>query len=119
MYRIYIYVGFSMGFDILSLVHERPSYKLTRLEFLVLLSLRKKPLHGYAIMKKLTDKMPGVWKVKSGSLYPLLKRMVKKGLLEKRAKRKKTKYALTIEGKEAVEQYIRAWKELYMIFKQM
>jgi len=108
-----------MGFDILSLTQKKPSYKLTRLEFLVMLSLRRKPLHGYAIMKKLTLKMPGIWKVKSGSLYPLLKRLEKKGFLEKKAFKNKTKYRLTATGKEAVDDYIQAWKELYRIFRVM
>jgi DNA-binding PadR family transcriptional regulator len=70
-------------------------------------------------MKKLTEKMPGVWKVKSGSLYPLLRRMTRKGLLESKVIRGKTKYRLTQEGTEAVDQYIEAWKELYLLFKQM
>ncbi len=108
-----------MPFDIMSLIHKKPSHKLTRLEFLVLLSLRRKPLHGYGIMKKLTTKMPGIWKAKSGSLYPLLKRMERKGLIEPRKRRTKTLYSLTPEGKEAVDGYISAWKELYNIFKKM
>ncbi|MFC2174919.1 PadR family transcriptional regulator [archaeon] len=108
-----------MSFDIMSLVQKKPTHKLTRLEFLVLLSLRSRPLHGYGIMKKLTTKMPGVWKVKSGSLYPLLKRMVKKGLLEPKKKRTRTLYRLTPEGRGAVDEYLGAWKELYGIFKKM
>jgi DNA-binding PadR family transcriptional regulator len=108
-----------MAFDILSLTQKKPGHKLTRLEFLVLLSLRRKPLHGYGIMKKLTTKMPGVWKVQSGSLYPLLRRMVKKGLVEKKEFRRKIKYRLTPEGKSAVDEYIDAWKELYRIFRAM
>jgi PadR family transcriptional regulator PadR len=108
-----------MGFDILSLVQKKPEYNLTRLEFLVLLSLRRRPLHGYAIMKKLTSAMPGSWKVKSGSLYPLLKRMVRKGLIEKEKKRNMTKYSLTPEGREAVDDYIAAWKELYFLFREI
>ena len=108
-----------MAFDILSLVSKKPTYKLTRLEFLVLLSLRSKPLHGYAIMKKLTRKIPGVWNVKSGSLYPLLKRLVKKGFIQSTTKRGKTRYRLTEYGTNAVDEYMAAWKELYNIFKQM
>jgi len=108
-----------MYFDILSLVSTKPTYKLTRLEFLVLLSLKRKPLHGYAIMKKLTQKIPGVWKAKSGSLYPLLERMVKKGLVRVEFKRGKKKYLPTLRGREAIEQYLRVWRELYFLFKQM
>lgn len=108
-----------MRFDILSLVRKKPTHKLTRLEFLVLLALHKKPLHGYGIMKKLTTKMPGLWTAKSGSLYPLLKRMEEKGLVESKPKRSKTLYRLTSDGKEAVDEYIEAWKELYKIFREM
>lgn len=108
-----------MNFDILSLVTTKLTYKPTKLEFLVLLSLKRKPLHGYAIMTKLTQKLPGVWKAKSGSLYPLLSRMVKKGLIEAEVRRGKKKYSLTVKGKEAVDQYIIAWKELYFLFKEM
>ncbi len=108
-----------MSFDILSLVHSKPTYKLTRLEFLVLLSLKKKPLHGYAIMKKLTQKTPGIWKAKSGSLYPLLRRLVKKQFIDVEMKKGVKKYHLTDKGKDATEQYITAWKELYALFKEM
>jgi DNA-binding PadR family transcriptional regulator len=103
----------------MSLVKTKPSHKLTKLEFLVLLSLKKKPLHGYGIMKRLDKNLPGVWKPKSGSLYPLLKRMKKKGLLESKNVKGKNKYFLTSGGEEAINQYIHAWKELYEIFKQM
>lgn len=119
MYQKYVPVGFCMRFDLMSLVQKKPTHKLTRLEFLVLLSLRGRPLHGYGIMKKLTTKMPGVWKAKSGSLYPLLKRMERKGLLESKKKRTRTLYRLTPEGKAAVVEYLDAWKELYRIFRAM
>lgn len=108
-----------MTFDILSLVKKKPTIKISRLEFLILLSLRRKPLHGYAIMKKLNKKMPGVWKAKSGSLYPLLKRMEKHELVESKQKRDRTLYRLTPLGQKAVDQYFDAWKELYSIFKEM
>lgn len=108
-----------MSFNLMSLVREKPTFKLTRLEFLVLMALKRKPLHGYAIMKKLEQKLPGVWQPKSGSLYPLLRRMEGKGLLESKVIRGKKKYRLTHDGHDASDQYIKAWKELYMVFKDL
>ncbi|MBN3037711.1 MAG: PadR family transcriptional regulator [Candidatus Diapherotrites archaeon] len=108
-----------MKFDILSLVRSKPTHKISRLEFLVLLSLRKGPMHGYAVMKKLTRKMPGVWTAKSGSLYPLLRRMQKKGLVTARVVGGRKEYKLTEVGAEAVDQYLAAWNELYHLFKEM
>jgi DNA-binding PadR family transcriptional regulator len=108
-----------MTFNLLSLVHTKPDYKLTRLEFLVLLALKKKPLHGYGIMRRLTKKTPGVWKARSGSLYPLLGRMKKKGLVKSKARGDKKVYSLTRNGRKALNQYLKAWKELYALFREM
>lgn len=108
-----------MGFDIFSMVKNKPAQKLTRLEFLVLLTLKRKALHGYAIMKKLKQKMPGLWDVKSGSLYPLLKRMTEKGFIRKESKRNRTKYSLTPSGRESVDQYLQTWKQMYLLFREM
>ena len=50
--------------------------------FLVLLSLHREPLHGYAIKKAVLDLSGGTVDLEPGGLYRLIGRLVDEGLLE-------------------------------------
>ncbi len=51
------------------------------LYMLILRTLAKGPLHGYAIAKRIKAKSSDVLQVEDGSLYPALQRMMVKGWL--------------------------------------
>lgn len=59
----------------------RRGRRLSRVEILVLAQLRRKPAHGYAILSGLEEQLGG-WKIKSGTLYPALRRLVHRGLIK-------------------------------------
>ena len=48
----------------------------------ILLLLAEKPRHGYEIITEIGDRSEGAWQPSPGSIYPVLKRLAREGLLE-------------------------------------
>jgi DNA-binding PadR family transcriptional regulator len=83
------------------------------LEFAVLGVLGDGPLHGYELRKRLTSVLGPFRALSYGSLYPCLRRLQVKGLIDETtplsdaaapplsARRARVVYAITAEGKEA------------------
>ena len=68
------------------------------LEFAVLGLLCDTSLHGYEIKRRLAEL--GFWRVSFGSLYPGLKRLDRRGLIESDREGRKKMYTLTTEGQK-------------------
>jgi PadR family transcriptional regulator PadR len=49
------------------------------LELMILRTLRRDPLHGYALVQEITRASNALLQVEEGSLYPALQRMLKEG----------------------------------------
>jgi PadR family transcriptional regulator PadR len=52
------------------------------LEMMVLQSLRRQPMHGYALVQHIQQRSNDLLQVEEGSLYPALQRMLKVGLVK-------------------------------------
>ncbi len=52
------------------------------LEIMILQSLRRQPMHGYALVKHIKQVSENLLQVEEGSLYPALQRMLREGWLE-------------------------------------
>jgi DNA-binding PadR family transcriptional regulator len=66
----------------------------------ILMNLYREPLHGYAIIKKISERSGGFWSPKPGNIYPLIRGMVEEGLIEPVASDSRRKpYTITEEGK--------------------
>jgi PadR family transcriptional regulator PadR len=61
--------------------HQTHGTRLSPVQLLILAILKQDPAHGYMIIQKLGDRM-GSRRVKSGTVYPALHRLVEKGLIE-------------------------------------
>jgi len=77
----------------------------------VLMLLNKQPLHGYKIMKEIEMKTLGFWKPTAGGIYPILKKLEKRGhirgtWLSHAGGRKKKVYHITDYGKQVLEHTI-------------
>lgn len=62
---------------------------------------------GYSIMRTIEDKTEGAWRPGPGTVYPLLRSLVKEGLLEKAASPETegtVKYSVTKKGKQELEE---------------
>ena len=73
------------------------------LELLILGSVERRPLHGYAIGKQIRETTRGVLDLEEGALYPALHRLRRKGLVTSQWRRtdsgRRAKfYSLTGEG---------------------
>ena len=84
------------------------------LESCILKVIQKSETYGYEISEQLQQY--GFEDVKEGTLYPLLLRMEKKGLIEAEFKAsplgpKRKYYHLTGAGIEYVESFLENWKE--------
>ena len=73
------------------------------LDFAILGLLHDQPRHGYELKRALGDL--GFWQVSFGSLYPALRRLEKKGLIEATAGEGRRKaYRITSAGVEALQE---------------
>ena len=78
------------------------------LEMMILQTLRKGPLHGYAIAQQIITASHDTLRVEEGSLYPALQRMLKTGLVEAKwgmsaTNRRVRLYTLTKAGTKHLE----------------
>lgn len=82
---------------------------LTEPMYFILLAVAKRPAHGYDIMRTVTEITGARVKVGAGTLYALLTRFEKEGIVAcvENDGRRKT-YALTMKGQEILkEEYLR------------
>ena len=87
------------------------------LEMMILQTLKRKPLHGYALAQHIKRTSDDLLQVEEGSLYPALQRMLKAGLV--RAKwgisatgRRVRVYQLTPQGGKHVEREISSFERM-------
>jgi PadR family transcriptional regulator PadR len=78
------------------------------LEMMILRTLRREPLHGYAIARSIREASGDLLRVEEGSLYPALQRMLKARWIEgawvmSPQNRRVRQYRLTSAGKKRLE----------------
>lgn len=67
------------------------------LESFILSILKEEPMHGYRLMKKIKEKT-GFWKPSTGTLYPALHSLLKRGIVKEIREGRRKKYRLTGKG---------------------
>lgn len=87
------------------------------LDLLILKTLVREPLHGWAIAKRIQQLSGEVLSVQQGSLYPALHRLEQQGWIDSEWKdtelgRSAKFYALTREGKQQLEREMESWSRL-------
>lgn len=88
--------------------HTIPELLPGTLFLMILRSLRKGPLHGYAIAQRIQQASENGLQIEAGSLYPALNRMLVKGWLKaewgtSETNRKARFYSLTRAGRKQLE----------------
>jgi len=87
------------------------------LDLLILKSLGKGPMHGYAIAAKIHELSDDVLRIEEGSLYPALYRLELKGMIDadwgmtERNHRAKF-YKLTRKGRRELQHEVESWQRL-------
>src|SRR5881398_2999989 len=89
--------------------HEAPPLLPGTLYMLVLRTLSRGPLHGYAIARRIQEASERGLQIEDGSLYPALNRMLVKGWLSaewgvSENNRKARFYRLTPAGRKQLDQ---------------
>jgi PadR family transcriptional regulator len=87
-------------------------------EMLIMALVEDRPRHGYEIAKLIEQRSDGVLQFHAASLYPLLYRMEKRGLIkgrwvEKAGQRRRRFYKLTAAGQKILDQQRQTWKEFF------
>ena len=87
------------------------------LDLLILKTLARGPMHGWAISKRIQELSDEVLAVQQGSLYPALHRLEQQGWIsaawrETEQGRRAKHYTLTRDGKAQLERELNAWKRL-------
>jgi transcriptional regulator len=87
-------------------------------EMLILALVEDRPRHGYEIAKLIEQRSEGVLQFHAASLYPLLYRMEKRGLIsgrwvEKAGQRRRRFYKLTVSGQKILAEQRRTWKDFF------
>jgi transcriptional regulator len=85
------------------------------LDLLILRTVAQKPLHGWAISRRIRERSGDVLQVNQGSLYPALHRLENDGWLVAEwvvadTGRRAKVYRLTASGRRALEREEQGWK---------
>jgi transcriptional regulator len=85
-------------------------------ELLILTLLEDRPRHGYEIGKLIETRSNGAIRFQIASLYPMLYRLERRGLIEGRwveraGQRRKRFYRLTAEGRRVLRAQRSVWNE--------
>ncbi len=87
-------------------------------EMLILALVEDRPRHGYEIAKLIEERSDGVLQFHVASLYPLLYRLEKRGLIkgtwtEKAGQRRRRFYKLTAAGKKVLTEQRQTWSDFF------
>ena len=87
------------------------------LEMMILQTLKRKPLHGYALAQHIKQTSEELLQVEEGSLYPALQRLETQGWIEaewgtSENNRKARFYSLTKLGKAQLQKETSHWRKL-------
>lgn len=87
------------------------------LEMMILRSLMREPMHGYAMVQHIKQRSNELLQVEEGSLYPALQRMLKAGLVKAEweisaSKRRVRTYRITQAGKKHLEQEVSSFEQM-------
>ena len=84
------------------------------LDVLILKTVSRGPIHGYAISRWLRETTGNAFQVEEGALYPALRRLEKKGFLDSQWETSETGrqakfYTLTPAGEAELERSVQSW----------
>ena len=93
------------------------SSELTRscTDLVILTVLSRQPMHGYDILVSMANLGDGQFRVKQGTLYPVLYRLEREGWIqgkwhEPKTGKKRKVYSITADGSRERKQRLEQWK---------
>jgi transcriptional regulator len=87
------------------------------LEMMILRSLRRQPMHGYALVQHIKQRSNELLQVEEGSLYPALQRMLRENLVQAEwetspTNRKVRTYRITPAGVTYLEREVSSFEQM-------
>jgi PadR family transcriptional regulator, regulatory protein PadR len=87
------------------------------LEMMILQTLRREPMHGYALAQTIRRESADLLEVEEGSLYPALLRMLKNGLVAAEwgvssRNRRVRIYRITAAGRKQLEREVSSFERM-------
>jgi PadR family transcriptional regulator PadR len=87
------------------------------LEMMVLRSLQREPMHGYALVQHIQQRSNELLQVEEGSLYPALQRLLREGLVKAEweisaSNRRVRTYRITPAGKKHLEREMTSFERM-------
>ena len=94
------------------------------LEMMILQTLRRAPMHGYALAESIRQGSDDLLQVEEGSLYPALLRMLKAGWVSSEwgisARNRKVRiYRITAEGRKQLARELSAFERMLEGFRRV
>jgi transcriptional regulator len=101
-----------------------PAVKKGSAELLVMALVEDRPRHGYEIGKLIEERSGGTLVFHVASLYPMLYRLERKGLLEgrwveKAGQRRRRYYRLTADGRRVLARQRSIWRQFMTALDQV
>jgi PadR family transcriptional regulator PadR len=95
---------------------QRRDWLLGNIEPLLLHLTFEQPMYGYQIIRELETRSQGYFKFKEGTLYPVLHRLEKEGLIQGQwqtlpSGRRRKYYHITDKGRSALAERQSQWRE--------
>jgi transcriptional regulator len=89
------------------------------LELMILQTLNRTPMHGYALAQRIKDISDDLLQIEEGSLYPALQRMLKTGWLESEMglsaqKRPVRIFKVTEAGRKRLEEERSSFEKMFV-----
>jgi transcriptional regulator len=87
------------------------------LEMMILQSLRRQPMHGYALVQYIKQRSNALLQVEEGSLYPALQRLLKDNLVKAQweisaSNRRVRTYRITPAGIKHLEREVSSFEQM-------
>lgn len=84
---------------------------------MILQSLRRQPMHGYALVQHMKQRSQDILQVEEGSLYPALQRLLKQGAVRAQweistTNRKVRTYRITPAGIKRLEREVSSFEQM-------
>ena len=103
--------------------HDEAALKRGTAELLVLAQLEQRQRHGYEIAQQIAARSEGAVSFHAASLYPVLYRLERRGLIsgrwvEKAGQRRRRYYSLTATGRKMLEARRKTWNAFTQAVQQ-
>jgi DNA-binding PadR family transcriptional regulator len=83
--------------------HAFPLRKgISPIQLLLLVQMKHGPKYGYEMLTNIREEFEGVWEPQTGTIYPALKNLEGKGLIQTEKREETEYYSLTEEGEDSL-----------------